>query len=483
MVKRIKSFLFENKTLQQTVLKNVFWIGVGQIGSRLIKGLLIIYGARILGASSYGAFSYVLSLAAFMLIFADLGINAILTRESAKSKTLKSQYFSTAFFIKAVLLAIASLLIIFIVPYFVRIKETKELLSIVVFLMVFDSLQNFAISAIRAFEKMEIEAGINIFANLSIVAFGLAAIYISPTAKSLLIGYAIGNGLGLLPVLWYMRKDFLEIFKHFNRHLIIKILDSGWSFAFLGFLGSIMINTDMLMLGWMRTAPELGFYSAAQKPILLIYLIPLILTSSLFPALSRLSEQKEKTRVILEKSLTALFLIALPMTAGGFILGTDIIKLLYGSGYLEAANTFKILIFSFILTFPSALIGNAILALDQQKKIIGYFALGAISNVIFNLALIPPYGIAGAAVATLIAQLLSSGGAWWTMKKISYFKILPRLPKIILAAILMTFGTFALKLAGVNLLINISLSTILYFGALYYLKEELVMEAGGLVRQ
>lgn len=58
MFAKIKSLPLKNKTLRQTVLKNTFWLAFLNIGGRLLRAIVIIYSARVLGAAEWGAFNY-----------------------------------------------------------------------------------------------------------------------------------------------------------------------------------------------------------------------------------------------------------------------------------------------------------------------------------------------------------------------------------------------------------------------------------------
>ena len=81
----LKKILLNNSSPRQTIIKNIFWLFSGQTIGRLLRALLLIYAARLLGAESWGAFSYALSIAAFLSIFADLGINGIMTDDSVSA--------------------------------------------------------------------------------------------------------------------------------------------------------------------------------------------------------------------------------------------------------------------------------------------------------------------------------------------------------------------------------------------------------------
>jgi len=71
--------------------------------------------------------------------------------------------------------------------------------------------------------------------------------------------------------------------------------------ALLGLLGIIMINTDILMLSFLKSESEVGLYAAANRPVQIFYVIPEILAAALFPITSRLANKdNNKLRAILE---------------------------------------------------------------------------------------------------------------------------------------------------------------------------------------
>ncbi|MCR4275176.1 MAG: flippase [Candidatus Wolfebacteria bacterium] len=477
MFQKIKSFLFENKNARQTIAKNTFWLFFGEISSRLLRMIIIIYAARVLGAGGWGVFSYAITLAAFFTTFSDIGISAMLIRESSKNPSMRSQYLSTSLFIKLFLIIISACLIIFISPSLTKIEQVKPLLPIIALILFFDGMREFGFSLNRSLEKMESEALIKTVTNFLIVGLGLIFLMYSKTVKSLAFSYTIGSGIGFLLTIWILRSHFKNLFSNFAKKLIWPIFSTAWPFALMGVLGGIMINTDTIMLGWWRTAEEIGFYSVVQRIIQALYLVPVLFSSSVFPSFSRLANKdNEKFRTILEKSIALVLLIGIPLIFGGVFLANEIITALFGNEYLPAATTFQILLLTILLEFPVIFIGNAIFAYNEQKKFIGFLTIGAISNVVFNWLLIPRYGIAGSAVATVIAQVFSMGFIWIKMKKINDFKIFSNLVKIVIATIIMSLFVWILKNSGINIFINIALSSLIYFGLLYILKEPLLNE-------
>ncbi len=483
MIARLKELFFQNHSQRQTITKNTFWLFSGEIISRIFRAAIVIYAARVLGAENWGVFSYALSLTAFFTVFSDIGLNAVLTREISKNPNLKQQYFSTAFFIKLILLTISVLAIIFIAPFFTKIETAKILLPIVALIIIFDGLREFGMALNRALEKMEKEAVIKVFTNLSIAVLGIIFLIFSATAKSLAFSYAIGAASGLLLTIWVLWPYFKNLLTYFSKNLLRPIFSAAWPFALLGLLGTIMVNTDILMLNLWRSAEEIGFYSVNQRIIQFFYIIPALLSVAIFPSLARLANtDNEKFRRLLEKSISISLFVGIPIVFGGLILSEEIINLLFGAQYLPAVPAFKLLLFTVLIIFPSYFIGNAVFAYNRQKKFIIFSALGAFSNVALNYFLIPSFGIIGAAFATLGALILSNIFLWLKMKKINYFTVLPHLKKILLAATLMALLTLTFKHFGVNFFINLLFSTFLYFGLLIIWKEKILEELKTILR-
>ncbi|MEK7077072.1 MAG: flippase, partial [Patescibacteria group bacterium] len=433
MFQKIKSFLLENQTVRQTVAKNTFWLAVSNIGGRLLRAVIIIYAARVLGAAEWGVFSYAIGLAALLTIFTDLGIGPTITRETAKiaDPGYKTRILSTAFFIKLAILAIGVNLVLFIAPHFTSIEKAKMILPIIAFVLIFDSLRQFGFSLIQALERMEWEAGLYLITNVAIVAFGFLFLTASPTVSSFTYAYALGTGVGMAATYFVLKDKLTGLFTQFSRKLVRTIFSSAWPFAVSTTMAGLMINTDIILIGYFLRAEDVGFYSAADRITQILYLLPAILAAATFPTIARLTSEGTRVQTALERSMGIAFMLALPLALGGLLVAPDLVTLLFGNSYLPATLSLQILFLTMMLNFPSVFLMNAIFAFNEQKKLVLFAVIGGATNVILDLILIPFFGIAGSAWATFIAQLVSNIYLWRVMKKIGHFAILPRLVRII----------------------------------------------------
>lgn len=478
MFKKLRSFFFENKTAKQTVAKNTVWLTITNFGGRLLKAIIVIYAARVLGTAGYGLASYGLTLAGFLTLFIDPGINGILMREVSKgSEEETAKLFSTTFFIKVILLIICVLAVLFVAPVFSILPGAVALLPLTACIIFFDAMREFFSSFIRSREKMEWETGIFLLTNLAIVVFGFAFMAMSPTPRAFLWAYAAGSITGAVVatiVVWsYVKK----VFSYFSVRLIGPILKSAWPFAITGALGILLTNTDILIISWMRSASDVGIYSAAIRIVQVLYVVPMILQYSTLPLLGRLANRDNaKFRAGLERTVSLIFLASVPLALGGILLGTPIMTLIFGQAYAGGGLSLRLLMLTLLFDYPAAIISTAIFAYDHQKSLIITSAIGGVVNVALDLLFIPRFGIAGSAVATVIAQATSNWYLWHMMKKINYFEVLPRLKKIIAAGAIMVTATACLLVAGVPVAVNIVICIAVYFIALRFLREPLLIE-------
>ena len=477
-IQKIKSFFFKNTSTKQTIAKNTVWLTISNFGGRLIKAIIVIFGARMLGATQWGVFSYAVTLAGFFTAFMDPGVNAILMREAPKAEEKqKMMLFSTTLVMKIILIILTAIFILIVAPYFTTIPGAKILLPIVVLIIVFDTMREFFSSFIRTMEKMEWETGIFLLTNLVIVITGFIFLLISPTAKAFAWAYVAGTAVGAITATFVLHRYLKNIFSFFNIKIIKPLIYSAWPFAITGALGILLTNTDILIISWMRSASEVGIYSAAIRIVQVFYIIPVVLQLSTLPLFARLANKdNEKFRAGLEKTIGMIFLVSIPLALGGFILGTPIINLIFGSAYISGSLAFKILMLTLLVDFPATIISTAIFAYNNQKKLIITSLIGGIGNVIFDIIFIPYFGIVGSAIATLIAQISSNWYLWHTMKKINYFNVIPKLKIVAISAIIMSSITLILFLSHINLIVNIIISAFIYIGILILFKEPLFKE-------
>jgi len=336
-------------------------------------------------------------------------------------------------------------------------------------LFIFDSFRRFGTSLFRAREKMENEAFINILTQIVIVVGGFVALYFAKTPESLATAYALGAGIGLLIAAYFLKDNLKQLFSGFDRTLVPKIVKAAWPLSLAAIFGMLLVNIDTVMIGWFRTAESVGYYSAAQKPIALLYILPTLIVGGFFPALARFAKKNDlQFRKVFEKALGLIAAIGFPVAAGIMLTSGEIVELVYGAGYLASSAPFRILAITVLTAFPISIIIHGVFAYNKQSSLVPLWIAGAVLNIALNLFLIPRSGITGAAWASVITQLIINSLIWMRMRKINEFKILDKLPPILLATLMMTVAVIIAKLISLHIFIIIPLGALTYLASLRF---------------
>jgi len=476
-MEKIKEFFLKNSSTKQIVIKNTFWLFIGEAGGRILKLFLIIYAARILGAGGWGIFAYALSVASLLMIFSDIGIGTLITREVSKNKDSQKTFITATLLLKSIILLVSVLLVIFVAPHISNIEEAKILFPLIGVILLFDSIREIGFSINRALEKMEKEMIIKVIMNAVILVFGVALIKANPIPVSLAKAYAVGSITGAILIGVLLRKNIAQLITKTNIEMLKLVMKTVLPFAIIALVGSIMGNTDIFMLGLWKTPEDIGIYSAAQRLFQFMLIIPSMIATATLPLMSRLANQdNEKFKTVLEKTFSIIMVIGLPIAFGGFILANQIIPLAFGMQYVGAIPVFQILMIMLLASFPLLLLTSSVFVYNEQKKLVLANVFGVLSNVLLNFWLIPILGVMGAAIATLTSTIIVTYVIWRKMKKINNFEILPKLKRIILPIIVMVLFVLIFRNLKLNVILNILFSALAYIGILIKLNKSILQE-------
>ena len=476
-MEKIRSFLFTNTSPRQTIAKNTIWLFLSEGVGRGLKMILVIYAARVLGAGGWGTFSYVLSLASLVMVFSDIGLSGLITREIVQKKEGYRTFISSALFIKTSLLMVSTLIVVFIGPSLSQIPEARTLFPIVALVLFFDAVRDFALAINTAFEKMERDMIAKSIMNITIVGLGIGLLQFNTVPQSVAIAYAIGSALGCAIALSTIWRDAKNLFTRFDSTLFALVMRTTWPFALITLISTILSNTDIYLLGLWRSPEEIGLYSSMQRIQQFLLFIPGMIATAVFPLVSRLAtKDDEHAGHILEKTTAFLLLIGIPLTAGGIMLAPQIVTLLFGAGYIGAVPILRVLFGVLLVSFPLVLFLNSIFAYDGQKSIANAYFFGFIANIILNILFIPRFGAIGSAIATLIATIIITGLMWHKLKRITRFHVTPQLKGITLSSIAMMGSIVLCMFFEVTLIPTVCIAIFVYAGTILLIKDPLIEE-------
>jgi len=463
----IKTFLFKNIGIRQTILKNTTWLTVAEVITRLL-GLAVIIGiVRILGAAEYGKFAFAFSFVSLLVIFSNLGVAEITTRELSKGKETKKDY--PAIISLKIILTISALILMVIGSFFLTSDLTiqKAIWALSLFILI-TSFFNIFFAFFRAEQRMEYEAVTKILQSLIITVFAFFVLFTLPSVKNLSFSYFLANLIifVIFLIFFHIKINLLKL--SYNKAVWKKFLKNSWpltlGFSFFWVYGYL----DSIILGSQGLITETGWYNAVLKIATASVIPAMLISKSFYPVFSKFSHSiKEKVQQVWNYHMETMIVLSFPIMVGGWVLAPKIVDLFYGPDFQPAALAFKLLIIvagiSFFY-FPFSLI---LVAVNQQKKNFSLILLGALINIILSFILVRSFSLYGIAAATIISSaivflLAAEISKYFTPISPFNLKIFRTLVISIFASMIMLLGIRQPVIYNLNVFFTIVIGGLIY---------------------
>ena len=442
--------------------------------------ITIPYVSRILGTENYGMFNFGSTYVGYFSLISTFGINVYAVREGAKLRNDKEKLkvFSNQVFSINIITTLISYcflyLIIFCSDKFIGYRLLISVQSIVI---IFNTLgidwantiyEDFMYTTCRYIL-------VQVLSFVPLFMFVKSPNHYIIYASIVVFANVMGNIFNII----YISKKYIKV--KFTHKMDIRKHFGPMLYLFGNSLAStIYVYSDITLITFFEGNKATGIYSISVKIYTIAKQLINAIISVAIPRAAVYWKDKDKTSYnqLLNKMIHAVFWFALPMTIGLFALSNNAIRLIAGDSYIEGSTSLRILSVAIFFAVMSYLFVYLVLITIGMEKICFKVTLiSAIINVLLNLIFIPILGINGAAITTLISELLVLFlSIWYAKKKIHIsIKITTILPGII-ASVLVTCACICVKNIFTNYIIQILFSVlfslILYIVITYLLKDE-----------
>lgn len=394
----------EGRTNLLAIIHNTGWLCSDRAMRMVMSVLVGAWVARYLGPSQFGELAYVVAFVAFFSVISQLGLDAVAIRDMARNKQYSPAILGTVLrlrFISGFLCwgaAIAGMALL-------RPGDTQ---SLVLTMIIASAVVFQAADSIDLWFQSQTQSKRTVLAKAVsyLMAGGLKVALI--LAKAPLIAFAI---VGFIEVmlsafaLWVAYRRFPTPFRwEWDTEWAAKLLRESWPYLLSGLAIIIYMRIDQIMLREMVGEHELGIYSAALPLSTAWYFIPMVIYISVAPTIAC---RKQTDPVGYERAITQLFSmmwwVMLPLSAAIALVSLPLVALLYGEAYQASAAVLAIHVFSNVPVALGVVMG--IWVVNERRNTLSLYktTIGAASNVLLNLILIPNYGAQGAAIASLIS--------------------------------------------------------------------------------
>ncbi|WP_338730165.1 oligosaccharide flippase family protein [Haladaptatus sp. DJG-WS-42] len=439
-------------------------------GSRILSQLLgfvsVIYFAQQLGAAGLGVYFTFVTVVSVTGVFSKFGLpGAVVKRmNQARSPAERGRYLTGSFVLLFVPLAISGGLLLLFGPHltqYVGLSAAAPLAVAGVAMAVSSNLLSAAlkgenrVASTAVLELLDQVSRLSISVGLLVAGYGVLALVIGRIAGNVFKGiaaYLVLETSFSLPTVATLTSLF--DFSKYTVGMNVSSLAYNWA--------------DTLVLAAFATKAAVGIYETVWMVSAVTLLAAQVIGISLAPSMTRWHEAGRLYRVerAFTQGLSFALILVFPAIVGAFLIGDSLLSTLYG--YDSGSIILLILLTGQLAEAVKNITQNTLFGIDQPEHVFWTNALTLGANVVLNVALVPLFGMVGAAVATFTTATVAAASQYYYLRRyidisINYRTLLWQVG----AALLM--GVVVAALAGVvPLNTELGLFALVALGGLVY---------------
>lgn len=191
-----------------------------------------------------------------------------------------------------------------------------------------------------------------------------------------------------------------------TQHYIIKVLKQGLPLYLATFIGTLTLNTGMLIVNTFEDIETFALFSVGALEIPVFAMLSAAVSQRIYPDLVRLisSGEKEKAKKMWMKTTLQVSYITYPLIILLMFFAEDLIYLVYSPKYEASIIIFKT--YLLIGLFRNNYYGALITASGQTKYITLYAVIMLLTNAVLSFFLYSLFGVEGVVYGTLTATII-----------------------------------------------------------------------------
>ena len=461
--------------LDRMVVSGISWKLAERIFNQGISFLVTIILARLLTPNDYG----VVAMVNVFVVIADIILSSGFTSALIQKKNVTNKDYSTIFYLNLMISVGLYALLFFSAPLIANLYNMDSLVWVLRIIAL-----KLPLSAFYTVQSAHISRNMNfkIFFFSTIVGSIVSAIVGIVMAKKgfgvwslvaqQLVSVFVGSVIMFFTIKW---KPGLE----FSRQSIKETRGFATRIMAADVIGTLFNQLNSFLIGIKYTSEDLAYYSKGQNlPNIATNIASTSFVSVLYPAMSKISDEKLKIKKLLQSATKMFTFIVFPLLFGMFIVATDLIEVLYTSKWLNVSIYLQIMCISSmismlgefdILTLKSIGKTKIILIMELIKKPI--FLIVTFISIQFGVVWIAT----GMILINLIALVINS----YALKKEINYGVKDKFKDCLNSVVLSLFMILAVYLIGlvpinyllIRLIVKILVGMIVYLGLAYILNN------------
>ncbi len=378
-------------------------------GGNLALGVVVtLILARNLDTTGFGEWATLLTIVQLAATFTDLGLEPAVVARAAGDEKRESDWIGALLVLRAALAVPATL--VSIVACALLADNGQMFLAGA---LISASLLTSVPSSLRALNQLRVRNDITMLVlTVNSVLWGLGVILVALNDGGL-VAYAVAFlisgtiSAALQGVLSYrQRRGPLTLGRPLWREIVVTGVSIGGAVVLI----SAMSRAPQLFVYELDGDEQAGLYAVASRLLDQSHFVPVALMTTLLPLLAgAIDTDPAHARAMLQRSLDILLVVSLPAVAIGYVAGPELIRIVFGEQYEEASKALPVLMAAFVLISINYPLDSMVIAMKRQVQLAKIAAVGLVTMLILNIALVTQFGFQGAAWAVFGTQAVVTG--------------------------------------------------------------------------
>lgn len=426
----------------QRIIRNAAAMFASQPLTWAMTLIFTVVVPRNVGPGQWGEWAVAMASGGLAKAVLDLGINTVLFKGVSRHPEVAKRAIGVVLTIRLGLTPVFVLGIVgfsFLAGYS---QHTRLIVALIALSLAANYAATPFVFGLQAFERMHLTAAANVLITLILTCgaivlvkfFALGVVSISLLA---LAAQAVG-----LVLQWLWLNRIVPVVPTLDWKMSVQLIKEGLPYwATLGFL-SVYIWLDAVVLSLFGSIRENGWYGAAGSLISTLGFLPYVVTTAVFPALSRtIRLDTAEAAELAGRSFRLVSILSLPMSVGLALVAGNLVTAIYGGWFAPAGQVLSVLALTLPPVFVATLVNTFLIAADRQIQWTGVMGAMCLVNLLLNLVTIPFFhsrygnGALGAAVALLVTDLAMGAAALMLMPARLRPAIRASVPSILAAAL------------------------------------------------
>lgn len=375
----------------------------------LITSLTFPYLVRRLGVEVYGQWSYVIAICAFVNIVADPGMNVFLTQRLAAGREAAFEFIPDVLFMRLMASLIAAIAVLAVASHEPN-ESVRQLLRFYGIGVLIANLF-FADHLLTALELFHMRSALNVMQQLVYAA--MIFMFVRSTRDVVWVPVSILCSSVLCSAfawtaLW---RNGLRFRLRLRPRCWTEILRPSFHYAGSTLMSNLYHRTGHVAVRWFLGDFDLGLYAAAVRLVDIVRGLIITFCQVLMPRIA-IAESPEALRKLVRVAISVIAITSIPLTFG--LIGTAhlIVPWILGGRFMSAAPVLQWMAPYLITASCASLFSGTILfATGRHRAYLASTAAGATVGVFLYLILVPAFGVRGAALALVTAELVVAATA------------------------------------------------------------------------